>query len=99
MSEVVATAERGVHAPVERVRAALADYEGARRRALPEQFTDYRVEAGGRGAGTRVHWRFGGASQRGRDPLLVVPVPTAHPLLQARAHFSAVTPLTAAPPG
>ena len=27
-----------------------ADYEGTRRRVLPEQFSDYRVEAGGQGA-------------------------------------------------
>jgi hypothetical protein len=58
MSQVVAAAERVVRAPAEQVRAALADYEGARRRILTEQFSDYRVESGGQGAGTRVHWRF-----------------------------------------
>src|SRR4051794_41978700 len=68
MSRVVATAERVVHAPAEKVRAALADYEGARRRILPEQFSDYRVESGGAGAGTRVHWRVAAAPQRGRGP-------------------------------
>ena len=51
MSEVVATVEHVVRAPAERVKAALADYEGARRRAMPEQFSDYRVESGGTGAG------------------------------------------------
>src|SRR4051794_41797813 len=66
MSQVVATAERVVRAPAEQVRAALADYEGARRRAMPEQFSDYRVEAGGTGAGTRVHWRVAAAPERGR---------------------------------
>ena len=50
MSQVVATAERVVHAPAERVRAALADYEGTRRRILPEQFSDYR----GRGPAARA---------------------------------------------
>src|SRR4051794_41392671 len=65
MSEVVATVEHVVRAPAERVKAALADYEGARRRAMPEQFSDYRVEAGGTGAGTRVHWRFAATAKCG----------------------------------
>jgi hypothetical protein len=66
MSQVVATAEHVVHAPAEKVRAALADYEGVRRRILPEQFSDYRVESGGNGAGTRVHWRFAATTKRVR---------------------------------
>jgi hypothetical protein len=37
------------------VRSALADYADTRPRILTEQFTDYVVQAGGRGAGTRVH--------------------------------------------
>ena len=52
------------------MRAALADYEGTRPRILPEQFSDYRVESGGQGAGTRVHWRFAATSKRVRDQLL-----------------------------
>ncbi len=40
MGQVVATAEHVVRAPVERVRSALADYEGTRPRVLPEQFSD-----------------------------------------------------------
>ncbi|HEY0403211.1 MAG TPA: SRPBCC family protein, partial [Blastococcus sp.] len=58
MSQVVTTAEGIVRAPAEQVLAALSDYEGTRPRLLPEQFSDYRVESGGHGAGTRVHWRF-----------------------------------------
>ena len=77
MSQVVATAERVVRAPAEQVRAALADYEGTRRRILPEQFSDYRVEAGGQGAGTRVHWRFAATSKRVRDQLMTVTEPVA----------------------
>src|SRR3954452_19043486 len=68
MSQVVATAEHVVHAPAEEVRAALADYEGARRRILPEQFSDYRVESGGAGAGTRGHWRVAAAPQATGGP-------------------------------
>jgi hypothetical protein len=91
MSEVVATAERVVQAPAERVRAALADYEGTRRRIAPEQFSDYRVEAGGQGAGTRVHWRFAATSKRVRDQLVTVTEPVAGSLVESDANSSMVT--------
>ena len=91
MSEVVATAERVVRAPVDRVRSALADYEGTRSRVLPEQFSDYRVEAGGQGAGTRVHWRFAATSKRVRDQLLSVTQPDADTLVETDANSSMVT--------
>jgi hypothetical protein len=97
MSEVVATAEHVVRAPVERVRAALADYEGARRRALPEQFSDYRVEAGGSGAGTRVHWRFAATSKRVRDQLIEVTEPDAETLVERDVNSSMVTTWTVHP--
>jgi hypothetical protein len=96
MSQVVATAERVVRAPAERVRAALADYEGARRRVLPEQFGDYRVESGGQGAGTRVHWRFAATSKRVRDQLMVVTEP-ADTLVESDANSSMVTTWTVQP--
>jgi uncharacterized protein YndB with AHSA1/START domain len=97
MSQVVATAERIVRAPAEQVRAALADYEGARRRVLPEQFSDYRVEAGGQGAGTRVHWRFAATTKRVRDQLLVVTEPSADSLVESDANSSMVTTWTVLP--
>jgi hypothetical protein len=91
MSQVVATAEHVVRAPAEKVRAALADYEGARRRILPEQFSDYRVESGGTGAGTRVHWRFAATSKRVRDQLVEVSEPAADTLVETDANSSMVT--------
>jgi uncharacterized protein YndB with AHSA1/START domain len=91
MSQVVATAERVVRAPVEQVRAALADYEGTRRRLLTDQFSDYRVESGGQGAGTRVHWRFAATSKRVRDQLMVVTEPIAGTLVESDANSSMVT--------
>lgn len=97
MSQVVATAERVVRAPAEQVRAALADYEGARRRALPEQFSDYRVEAGGQGAGSRVHWRFAATSKRVRDQLVAVTEPTADSLVESDENSSMVTTWTVLP--
>jgi hypothetical protein len=97
MSQVVATAEHVVHAPAEEVRAALADYEGARRRILPEQFSDYRVESGGAGAGTRVHWRFAATSKRVRDQLVEVSEPAADTLVETDANSSMVTTWTVHP--
>jgi hypothetical protein len=91
MSEVVATAERVVRAPVEQVRAALADYAGTRPRILPEQFSEYRVEAGGQGAGTRVHWRFAATSKRVRDQLIEVTEPRDDSLLESDVNSSMVT--------
>jgi hypothetical protein len=91
MSQVVATAEHVVRAPSERVIAALADYADVRPRLLPEQFSDYRVEAGGQGAGTRVHWRFAATSKRVRDQLLTVTEPIAGTLVESDANSSMVT--------
>ena len=99
MSQVVATAERIVHAPSERVIAALADYVGVRPRLLPEQFSDYQVEAGGQGAGTRVHWRFAATSKRVREQLLTVTQPSADTLVESDANSSMVTTWTVHPAG
>jgi Polyketide cyclase / dehydrase and lipid transport len=97
MSQVVATAEHVVPAPADKVRAALADYEGARRRILPEQFSDYRVESGGTGAGTRVHWRFAATSKRVRDQLVEVSEPAPDTLVETDANSSMVTTWTVHP--
>jgi hypothetical protein len=99
MSQVVATTEHVVHAPAEQVRAALADYAGVRPRILPEQFSDYRVESGGTGAGTRVHWRFAATSKRVRDQLLAVTEPVPGSLVETDANSSMVTTWTVDPAG
>ena len=97
MSEVVATAEKTVRAPVQQVLTALADYTGTRQRLLPEQFSDYRVEAGGQGAGTRVHWRFAATSKRVRDQLMAVTQPGPDELVESDANSSMVTTWTVHP--
>ena len=97
MSEVVATAERVVRAPVQQVLTALADYDGTRPRLLPEQFSDYRVESGGQGAGTRVHWRFAATSKRVRDQLVSVTQPGPDQLVETDANSSMVTTWTLYP--
>jgi Polyketide cyclase / dehydrase and lipid transport len=97
MGQVVATAERVVSAPVDRVRSALADYEGTRPRVLPEQFSGYRVEAGGQGAGTRVAWRFAATSKRVRDQLVEVSQPDADTLVETDTRSSMVSTWTLHP--
>jgi hypothetical protein len=75
MTDVVATAERVVRAPADRTLAALADYEDVRPRLVTEKFLDYRVEAGGQGAGTRVAWRFAATKSRVREQVMTSPSP------------------------
>jgi hypothetical protein len=91
MSQVVATAEGIVSAPAEQVSRALADYEAVRPRILPVQFSEYRVESGGQGAGTRVHWKFAATSKRVRDQLLDVTEPTPGTLVETDRNSSMVT--------
>jgi hypothetical protein len=91
MSQVVATSEAVVRAPAEQVIAALADYETVRPRILPVQFSEYRVESGGQGAGTAVHWKFAATSKRVRDQLLDVTEPAPGTLVETDRNSSMVT--------
>jgi hypothetical protein len=93
----VATAEHVVRAPAERVLAALGDYAVVRPRILPEQFSDYRVESGGQGAGTRAHWRFAATSRRVRDQLVEVSQPSADAVVERDTNSSMVTTWTVHP--
>ena len=97
MSQVVATAERVVHAPAEQVRSALADYADTRPRILPEQFSDYAVRAGGVGTGTRVQWRFAATSKRVRDQVVEVTQPADGTLVETDTASSMVTVWTVRP--
>jgi hypothetical protein len=56
MAELTATAVAMINSSVRDVRGALVDYESVRPLLLPDNFDDYRVLAGGRGAGTEVSW-------------------------------------------
>ena len=97
MGQVVATAERVVRAPADRVRAALADYAGTRSRILPAQFSGYRVESGGQGAGTRVHWKFAATGKRVRDQVVDVAQAADGGLVESDANSSMVTTWTVHP--
>ncbi|MFI0938342.1 SRPBCC family protein [Streptomyces sp. NPDC021020] len=91
MALVEATTERVVAAEPERVYAALADYAGTRGRVLPEQFSEYEVREGGKGAGTLVHWRLQATSKRVRDCLLDVTAPAERQLLESDRNSSMTT--------
>ena len=97
MGQVVATAEGVVHAPAERVRAALADYAGTRRRMLTEHFSEYRVTDGGDGAVARVHWKLAATRKRVRDQDLVVTSTPDGGLVETDANSSMVTTWTVHP--
>ncbi|MBV9796665.1 MAG: SRPBCC family protein [Solirubrobacterales bacterium] len=66
MAKVVARASGAVEAPPERVLAFLRDYREARPRILTSNYTAYRVEEGGDGAGTVITYNFK-AGGRERD--------------------------------
>ncbi len=97
MGQVVATAEGVVRAPAERVRAALADYEGTRRRMLTEHFSEYRVSDGGSGTVARVHWKLAATSKRVRDQDVVVTATPDGGLVESDANSSMVTTWTVHP--
>jgi hypothetical protein len=97
MGQVVATAERVVRAPADVVRAALADYATTRPAVLPEQYSEYRVDAGGQGAGTRVHWRLQATAKRVREQDVVVTGGPDGALVESDANSSMVTTWTVHP--
>ncbi len=97
MTDVVATAERIVRAPADRTLTALADYEVVRPRLVTEKFRDYRVESGGRGAGTRVSWRFAATRTRVREQVMVVTRPTENTLVETDQNSTLVTMWTVHP--
>ena len=99
MSQVVVHAEKIISAPAEQVSLALADYETVRPRILPVQFSEYRVERGGHGAGTAVHWKFAATSKRVRDQLLDVTEPALGTLVETDRNSSMVTTWTVLPEG
>ena len=71
MATVTASATRAVDAPPERVLEFLRDYREARPRILTPNYTAYRVEQGGHGAGTVIGYHFN-SGRRERDYRLSV---------------------------
>jgi hypothetical protein len=99
MAQVTARTERTIDAPAERVRTALADYEKVRPTILTEHYRDYRVEAGGQGDGSRVHWLLQATKNRVRDQLIHVSTPGADRIVERDGNSSMVTTWTITPAG
>jgi hypothetical protein len=99
MAQVTARASRTIDAPAERVRAAVADYETVRPRILTENYGDYRVESGGRGAGSKVHWTLQATKKRVRDQLVEVSEPAEGRIVERDTNSSMVTTWTVTPAG
>ena len=99
MAQVTAQAKRSIEAPAEQVFAALADYATTRPKILTESYLDYRVEAGGQGAGSTVAWKLQATKSRVRDQLVEVSAPTAHQLVESDTNSSMVTTWTVTPEG
>lgn len=96
---VTASSEHPAAVPAHQLRAALADYTGARRAAMPEAYSQYRVEDGGSGAGTTVGWRFQATKKRVRDQLVRVTEEPDGTLVESDTRSSMVTRWSVAPTG
>jgi hypothetical protein len=99
MAQVTSRTQRTIDAPAERVRAALSDYESVRPEILTDHYSDYRVEQGGHGAGSRVHWKLQATKSRVRDQLVEVSQPAEDRIVERDANSSMVTTWTVTPQG
>ncbi len=99
MAQVTARTERTIDAPAAKVRAALADYETVRPRILTENYGGYRVEAGGQGAGSRVHWTLQATKKRVRDQVVEITEPAENTIVERDTKSSMVTTWTVTPAG
>ena len=99
MAQVRARAERTIDAPAQRVRDAVADYQQVRPRILTEEFRDYRVESGGQGAGSRVHWVLQATRKRSREQLVEISAPAADRIVERDTNSSMVTTWSVVPDG
>ncbi len=98
MGDVKSVVTRTIDAPPDRVRNALADYETMRPSILTDAYRDYRVEAGGHGAGSRVRWTFQATRSRVRDQLVEVSQ-AGDALVERDRNSSMVTTWTVTPSG
>jgi hypothetical protein len=99
MAKVHAHAERTIGAPVEKVRALVADYTDTRPRILTEHYRDYEVVEGGTGAGTKARWKLQATSKRVRDVLASVTEPAPGTLVETDANSTMVTTWTVSAAG
>src|SRR5690242_18616422 len=97
MATVTARATQAVDAPPDRVLELLRDYRDFRPRILTDNYSAYRVEQGGHGAGTVIAYHFA-AGGRERDYRLAV-AEEGGGLVERDEHSSFVSRWTVAPNG
>lgn len=98
MGQVSATSTIDIAAEPSAVLAALSDYQQVRPAILPENYRDYRVQEGGTGTGTVVHWILQATQKRSRDVLADVTV-TADSVTETDRNSSMVTVYRVTPAG
>lgn len=96
MAQVRAQTDGTISASPEEAYELLSDYETGRRKVLTDNFSDYKVEQGGKGAGTVVAWHFAAAG-RERDYRMEVSEPGGNTLREKDTNSSLVTTWSVAP--
>lgn len=97
MAPIVVSAERAIDAPAATVYGYLADMREHHPRFLPPQFSDFRVESGGVGAGTVIRFKMtAGGRTRDFHSTVAEPEP-GRVLTETDANSSAVTTFTVTP--
>ena len=99
MAKLVVSAEGPVDAPAETVYRYIADMREHHPRFLPPAFSDFRVESGGVGAGTVLHYKVtaGGRTREFRTKV-AEPEP-GRVLTESDTNSSSVTTFTVSPQG
>ena len=88
---VTAAADRTIEVPADEVWEIVADYAEGRPKILTEQYRDYEVVEGGKGAGTTATWKLQATSKRVRDVKAAVTEPESRTLVETDANSSMVT--------
>ena len=99
MPEVVASAERIINAPAERVYGYIRDYREHHPRILPPAFSPLQIEGGGLGAGTVFRVAITAAGRTRRYHLVVAEPEPGRVLTESDLDSSLVTTFTVTPEG
>ena len=98
MGQVSAASTVLINAAPDTVFAAVADYDGVRKKILSPQYSEYQVLQGGQGAGTVVKWKLQATKSRSREVQSAVDV-AGHTVIEKDANSTMVTNWTVAPAG
>jgi hypothetical protein len=93
------SADRPIQAPPDRVYEILADFRNHHPKILPPAFSDFRVESGGRGAGTILSYRLNLAGRSWKARSRVEEPEPGRVLTESVAESGAVTTFTVTPEG